>query len=115
VITGAAALDDVIVRIPDTGIDVLVAGPPTKRASEVLASDSLAKLLTDLQNSHDFVFCDTPGLLTANDAAVIGLACDGIVLVAVQGQTLIDDLAETAEMLRNLGGKIIGAVFTEAR
>lgn len=115
VITGAAALDDVIVRIPDTGIDVLVAGPPMKAASEVLASDSLAKLLTDLQSSHDFVFCDTPGLLTANDAAVIGLACDGIVLVAVQGQTLIDDLAETVEMFRNLGGKIIGVVLTEAR
>jgi polysaccharide biosynthesis transport protein len=115
VITGDVDLGDVVVQLPDTGVDVLLAGPQSTTASEVLASDSLAKLLTELQNGHDFVFCDTPGLLKAADAAVIGLACDGVVLVAAQGKTRTEGLAETAETLRSLGAKIIGAVLTEAR
>jgi polysaccharide biosynthesis transport protein len=115
VITGAAAVDDVVVSIRDTGVDVVFAGPPTRTASEALASDSLAKLFNELQNSHDFVICDTPGLLTATDAAVVGLACDGVVVLAVQGKTRIEDLSETVETLRSLGAKIIGAVLTEAR
>jgi succinoglycan biosynthesis transport protein ExoP len=115
VITGDIDLDGVIVKLRGTGVDVLLAGPQSKTASEVLASDSLPKLLTELQNGHDFVFCDTPGLLKAADAAVIGLACDGVVLVATQGKTRTEGLMETAEILRNLGAKIIGAVLTEAR
>lgn len=115
VITGDAPLDDVVMRMPDTGVDVLFAGPPSKRASDVLAPESLAKLFAELLNSHDFVFCDTPGLLTSADAAVIGLACDGIVLVAAQGKTRIEDLLETAKTLRSLSAKVIGAVLTDAR
>ncbi len=115
VITGNVEIDDAIVRVPDTGVSVLLAGPASNTASEVLASDSLAKLFTELRNGYDFVFCDTPGLLTAADAAVIGLACDGVVLVASQGKTRIEGLSETAETLRGLGAKVIGAVLTEAR
>ena len=108
-------VDDALVRVPDTGVSVLLAGPASNTASEVLASDSLAKLLAELRNGYDFVLCDTPGLLTAADAAVVGLACDGVILVASQGKTRIEGLSETAETLRGLGAKVIGAVLTEAR
>ena len=115
VITGDTDIDDAFVRVPETGVSVLLAGPASNTASEVLASDSLAKLLAELRNGYDFVLCDTPGLLTAADAAVVGLACDGVILVASQGKTRIEGLSETAETLRGLGAKVIGAVLTEAR
>ena len=115
VVGGDGVLDDVVVQVPDTGVDVVVSGPPTKSASELLASDAMAKVLAELRDTHDFVFCDTPGLLTATDAAVTGLACDGVILVAAQGTTKIDGLAETVETLRSLGAKVLGAVLTERR
>ena len=79
------------------------------------ASDVLTKLLGDFRSRYDFVLCDTPGQLATTDAAEIGRVCDGVILVAVQGQTRIDNLSETAETLRSLGAKILGAVITEAR
>jgi receptor protein-tyrosine kinase len=115
VLNGDAVLDDVISRVADTGIDVLFAGPPSKTASEMLASDALAQLFAALRSNYDFVFCDTPGLLAASDGADVGRACDGVVLVATQGKTRIDQLSETAETLRSLGANVIGAVLTEAR
>lgn len=116
-VTGAAALDDVVIRVPDTGIDFLPAGSPSPSQSpgEVLASDAMAKIIAELGNSHDFVFCDTPGLLTANDAAVIALACDGAILIATQGKTRIESLSEAAETLRRLGSRVLGAVLTDVR
>lgn len=114
-VSGAAALADVIVRVPDTGVDLLPAGSPPESPGEVLASDAMAKVIAELGNSHDFVFCDTPGLLTATDAAVIGLACDGVILVATQGKTRIEGLSETAETLRRLGTNVLGAVLTDVR
>jgi receptor protein-tyrosine kinase len=115
VLGGDAVLDEVVMPVPDTGVDVLVSGLPTKNASELLASDGMAKVLAELRDSHDFVFCDTPGLLTATDAAVIGLACAGVILVAAQGTTKIEGLAETVGTLRSLGAKVLGAVLTETR
>jgi len=114
-VTGAAALDDVIIRVPNTGVDFLPAGPPSPSPGEVLASDAMAKVIAELGNSHDFVFCDTPGLLTANDAAVIALACDGAILIATQGKTTSESLSEAAETLRRLGSKVLGAVLTDVR
>ena len=115
VITGHAAVDDVVVQVPGTGVDVLFGGPRSNTANELLASDSLPKVLAELRNSHDFVFCDTPGLLVASDAAVIGLACDGVVLVAEQGKTKIKDLTEITETLRSLSARVLGVVLTEVR
>jgi polysaccharide biosynthesis transport protein len=115
VLSGDAVPNDVFFRVANTGIDVLLAGPPSKTAGEILASDALAHLLAELRSKYDFVFCDTPGLLTANDGADVGRACDGVVLVATQGKTRIDQLSETAETLRSLGANVIGAVLTEAR
>jgi Mrp family chromosome partitioning ATPase len=74
----------------------------------------VTKLLNELGNTHDFVFCDTPGHLTATDAAVTGLACDAVILVATQGKTRVDGLSETAETIRRLGANVIGVVLTES-
>jgi capsular polysaccharide biosynthesis protein/cellulose biosynthesis protein BcsQ len=116
VLVGDVAVDyDVLSRVPDTEIDVLFAGAPTKAAGERLASDALVKLLDDFRTRYDFVLCDTPGLVSVTDAAEIGRVCDGVILVAVQGETRIDRLSQTAETLRGLGAKILGAVIADAR
>jgi capsular polysaccharide biosynthesis protein/cellulose biosynthesis protein BcsQ len=116
VLVGEVAVDyDVLSRVSDTEVDVLFAGSPSKAAGERLASDVLVKVLGDFRSRYDFVFCDTPGLIDSTDAAEIGRVCDGVILVAEQGQTRIDHLSETAETLRSLGAKIIGAVITEVR
>lgn len=114
-VSGAAKLDDVIGRVPDTGIDLLSAGSPTESPGEVLASDLMAKAIAELANSHDYVFCDTPGLLRATDAVVVGLACDGVILIATQGKTTIATMSEAAATLRRLGANVLGAVLTDVR
>ncbi|MFI5509957.1 Wzz/FepE/Etk N-terminal domain-containing protein [Mycobacterium sp. NPDC051804] len=115
VLASSASVDDELMQISGTGIDVMVAGQSTKAASELVASDAMEKALADLRNTHDFVFVDTPGLLATVDAAVTGSACDGVILVAAQGKTAVSSMKETADAMRQTGAKILGVVLTEAR
>ncbi|OBB73331.1 polysaccharide biosynthesis tyrosine autokinase [Mycobacterium sp. 852014-52144_SCH5372336] len=115
VIDANTMLDDVLVRVPTTGIDLVPADSTHRSPGDVLASDGLAKLIAELGNSHDFVFCDSPDLETANDATVIALACDGVILTAVQGKTKRDELSAAAQTLRRLGANVLGAVLTDVR
>jgi receptor protein-tyrosine kinase len=115
VIAGAVPLDDAIVALSELNVDVLPAGRSTLLASDVLASDGMAKVIAELRRGHDVVLWDTPGLLDTTDGSVVGLGCDGVVLIAVSGETRIDNLQETAETLRRLGVRLLGAVLTEAR
>jgi Mrp family chromosome partitioning ATPase/capsular polysaccharide biosynthesis protein len=115
VVSGDAMIDDVVTRIGHGGVDALIGGSPTTAASELLASDGMAKALAELRARHDFVLFDTPGLLSVTDAAVTGLACDGVIVVVQQGKTRLAGLTESVERLRSLGAKVLGAVLTDTR
>jgi succinoglycan biosynthesis transport protein ExoP len=115
VISRAVPLDEALVRMTEFGVDLLPAGRSTMVSSDVLASDGMAKLLAELRTGHDVVLCDTPGLLDATDGSIVGLGCDGVVLVAVYGKSRVDNLHEAAETLRRLGVRLLGAVLSEAR
>lgn len=115
VLTAGSNLDDSLIRIAGSGVDVLTTDAVPNAAGDVLASDGLVKLLAELRSRYDFVFCDAPGLLTANDGTDVGRDCDAVVLVATSGRTRIDDVAKTAETVRRLGLNLVGAILTDAR
>lgn len=115
VLTTGSDLDDSLRRIPGSGVDVLTTDAAPNAAGDVLASDALAKLLAELRSRYDFVFCDAPGVLTANDGTDVGRDCDAVVLVATAGKDRIDDVAKTTETIRRLGINLVGAVLTDAR
>jgi Mrp family chromosome partitioning ATPase len=94
---------------------VVFAGRCTGAASDLLASTEMTRTLASLARSYDHIFLDTPGVLSATDAAVVGLACDEVVLVAVAGKTRVDELVQATDALRNVGVRVVGAVLAEAR
>jgi receptor protein-tyrosine kinase len=115
VLSGEIAVDDAIQQLPQTDVRVVFGGKCKGASSDLLASDEMAKTLNALRQWFDHILLDTPGVLGATDAAVVGLACDAVVLVAVSGKTRVDELTRTTDTLRNVGVNVIGAVLTEAR
>ncbi|GCA99482.1 polysaccharide biosynthesis tyrosine autokinase [Mycolicibacterium sp. NCC-Tsukiji] len=115
VLTGDVSTADALLQIPDTGVDVLLAGAPSNSGSDALATDALAKLFTELRSSHDVVLCDTPGLLSVVDAIDIGRVCDGVLFVVPQGKIQKEQLSAAADALRSVGVNVIGAVLTDVR
>jgi receptor protein-tyrosine kinase len=115
VLAGDVAIEDAVYHLPQTNVRVVFSGSCTGASSDLLASDEMARMLISLQQSFDHIFFDTPGVLGATDAAVVGLACDAVVLVAVAGTTRVDELARAKETLQNVGVSVVGAVLAEAR
>ena len=115
VLSGDVAIEDAVYHLPQTDVRVVFAGSPKGASSDLLASPEMTKTLASLARSFDHIFLDTPGVLDATDAAVVGLACDEVVLVAVAGKTRIDELTQAKEALGNVGVRVVGAVLAEAR
>ncbi|CAN5139926.1 polysaccharide biosynthesis tyrosine autokinase [soil metagenome] len=114
-IAGTVAVDEVTTSSTVRRIDMVPAGRSTVAPSDVLASDGTAKVIAELCAGHDVVLCDTPGLLDATDASVVGQDCDAVVLVVTYGRTRIDDLRRVTRTLRRLGVEPLGVVLCGMR
>ena len=79
----------------------------------LLRSPKMAGLLTWAAREFDRVIVDTPPLNVVADAALIGPAVDGVVLVARAGVTPFGALAHVAEHLRQARMSVLGTVMND--
>src|SRR5690606_35977422 len=69
------------------GLFVLPSGTFPPNPSELLGGERMRQCLQELASDFDVVILDTPPLLAAADAAILGRFCDGVLLVVRAGQT----------------------------
>jgi protein-tyrosine kinase len=113
VLTGAAALDDALIRVDDLDLSVLgVRGVP-KNPSELLATGRMKDLVAELAERFDRVILDTPAALQLPDAKVVSDLCDGIVLVVRADTTTEDDVQATLEFIDRR--RVLGLVLNGVR
>src|SRR5205085_2988681 len=79
---------------------------------ELLGSAKMREFL-QLMSGVDMVVLDTPPLLAASDAAVLGRIADGVVMVVRAGQTQRGAVQESVQQLTNVGARIIGTVLND--
>ena len=114
VLSGRAELSEVIQRTPHApDLFVLTAGSVPPNPSEVLGSDRMKQLLTDLAK-HATVIIDAPPLLPVTDGAVLTHQADGALLVVSLGRTTYDLLEKSVDTLTKAGGRALGVVLNKA-
>ncbi|MDD7917666.1 polysaccharide biosynthesis tyrosine autokinase [Actinomycetospora callitridis] len=96
------------------GFDVVTAGSPGSRPSELVVGPRLVSLLQTLRERYDHVLVDTPPVTDAADAVDIARHADGVVLVCRRGSTRPDDIDVAASALGLAGAVVLGAVLTWA-
>jgi protein-tyrosine kinase len=94
-------LGDVLVRTDLEGIVLLPAGAKHPRATELLASDRMGRIATELANRYAdrILVLDSPPLLVTSEAQVLATHVGQIVLVVEAGKTTEQVLAQTLETL----------------
>lgn len=110
VLVDRAELDDVMQPYFE-GLDVLGCGPIPPNPSELLGSDSMARLLAKLESTYDAVLIDSPPLLAVTDAAVLSTLADGTVVVVGVGLVKRDQLAKALEKLHQVDADVLGLVL----
>jgi polysaccharide biosynthesis transport protein len=111
VLVGDVALDDVLVPWNDGLLTVLPSGSLPPDPAALLGSDSMGSLVTTLRDRFDLVIYDTPPMNMVADAAVLGRAVDGVVLVVNAGVTSRDRLASCIDILESSRVTLLGTVL----
>jgi polysaccharide biosynthesis transport protein len=79
----------------------------------LLGSKQMSMLLEDFKERYDAVIIDSPPLGVVTDAAVLGTAVDGVLLVARSDHTMADALAYAVEQLQNVQAPVLGAIVND--
>ena len=112
VLSGGAALEEVLQQTKFPRLSVLAAGPTPPNPSELLGSLAAEKMLSELRSKFDYVIIDTAPLLAVTDGAILAAKSDGALVVVKAGQTRRDQLAHAIGMLNDVGATLLGAVLT---
>ena len=93
-------------------LDILPAGPPSRRAAE-LVGRGLSELLEQAASEYDLVVLDAPPLLGFAEPLQMATAADGVVVVARAGQTSRKAVATVLATLNRLRARVVGVVLNE--
>ena len=111
---GAQGLD-VLLTTGEPNLLLLPAGSVPPNASELLASRHATDVLDALGDEVDVVILDSPPTLPVTDAAVLAAKSDGVVLVAVPGETMRGAVTRARETLQAPQVRLLGLVLNKSR
>src|SRR5579872_3066617 len=95
-------------------LDVLTAGPASRRAADRLGS-ILEKILAEAEQDYDLVIVDAPPLLGFAEPLQMAAVVDGVVIITMAGQTNRKAVAGVLNSLRRIKANIVGVVLNEIR
>lgn len=94
---------------------VLCAGSPTTSPSELLSTDKMEQVVTELSNEFEYVVIDTPPVGEIADALIISQLVDSTLLVVRSGITAQNAVQLAYNRLRQVGANVLGTVFNGVR
>jgi receptor protein-tyrosine kinase len=110
VLVGRTKLEESIQRHQASGVYFLAGGPTPPNPTEVLQSQATHELLAKLRAAYDAVIIDAPPLLPVADAAILGTAADGAIMVTRHGKTHREELEAATQRLEKVGARLFGTV-----
>ncbi|MFN2589922.1 MAG: polysaccharide biosynthesis tyrosine autokinase, partial [Actinomycetota bacterium] len=90
---------------------VMASGPVPSKPAELLQSERMAELLSQLRDVADFVIVDTAPVLLVADALAVAPLADGVVVVADAQATNRGAATHVREQLDQVQAAVIGAVL----
>ena len=113
VVIGHSHLGDVVRPTPVENLSLLAAGTPAPNPVELLGSDAMRALVSEMQQAFDLVLFDTPPVLAASDSAILGTMSDGVLVVMRAGRTDRGAARDALRQLQEVGGRVLGVVLND--
>ena len=111
---GNLTQSDCIYTTAYENVFVLPAGTLPPNSAELLASETMLRLMTEFNERFDYIFIDTPPVDVVTDAAVIASRFHGLVLVAREGYSSKEVMQSAVGALEQAGVNILGIVLNDA-
>jgi capsular exopolysaccharide synthesis family protein len=105
-------LEDVIQKEDATGLEFIVAGNRVPNFTELLRSNRLDTLLTELSRCYELVVVDVPPVLAVGDTRLISRLADKTVFVVRWGDTPLEAVRLSLQQLGDAGIDVAGIVIS---
>lgn len=92
-------------------LHILPSGVTTENPVEMLSSDAMGRLLSELGDTFDFVLLDAAPVMPVADTVALIPLIDAILLVADAEGTTRTALMQTRQQLDQVDGQVLGAVL----
>ena len=102
-LAGRVSLGEVIISLPDVGVDLIPRGSMVLNPAELLVLGNLAETLEQLKSFYNHIVIDSPPILGATDAAIIGKHADATFLVVKEGRYTAQELEVSFRRFQQVG------------
>ena len=120
VLVGEASLEEAVQKVEHDGtiienLDILVAGPKPPNPAELLDSQGMRNLLAEAGRKYDRVILDSPPVLFAADASVLGAIANGVIMVVKSAANTRAATIRARARLEGVKARILGGVLNDVR
>ena len=108
ILCGFCTIDDAIKKNVFGNLDCITVGEIPLNSAELLMSEGTGIFLEELKKRYDYIFLDTPPVLTVTDALILAPLVSGVIMVVKQNISTYDTLDKAIDMLKRSNIKILG-------
>lgn len=115
-LAGEATLDEIIQSYPKLpNLKILASGPVPPNPAELLGSEEMRRLLSELSDRFTHVIIDSPPAISFTDAAILSTIVDGVMLVVYGGHSSRAIVRRARQQLLDVGAHIYGVVLNNVK
>ena len=113
-VDGSSVSDPPLQATTVDDLEVICAGELPPNPADLLGGQRMNEIIAALKQRADYVLFDSPPVLAATDAALLGIKLDGALLAIRAGETRRDHTAQARKALERVHVRVVGAVLTDA-
>jgi len=113
-LTGVVTLDSVLNETYIPNLNLITCGSLIPNPSELLGSFRMKRFIDGINQRFDFVIFDSPPLMAATDAVVLGTMVDGVAVLIRAGKTNRDTVKRKLELFQNVQARLLGVILNGA-
>ena len=108
---GKLTIEDIVKPAFVDNLSIITSGPLPPNPSELLGSDAMKSLISELRKKFDVILFDSPPVIAVTDAAILSTMVDGVVLVIKAHQTHREAIKRAKGLLDTAESNIFGSLL----
>ncbi len=96
-------------------LKILTSGPVPPNPAELLGSEEMRRLLSQLSERYSHIIIDSPPAISFTDASILSTMVDGVMLVVHGGRSSRAVVRRAKQQLLDVGAHIFGVVLNNVR
>ena len=110
-LVGLNSLDEIIKESGYPNLDVIFSGNIPPNPAELLGSEKMGKIISELEQKYDYIFFDTAPVNIVTDSTIIAKWMNGVVMVVLYNSTDKDTIEEALKQLEFAEAKVLGFIL----